>query len=683
MKLSNPDSRLFTFLSLNCRSLPKHKTEIFNLLIDEAPDALFVTETWLHASSGPDVAMALPDSYAIIRLDRINKVGGGISIIFKKKITCDFKKCPCPGCEGAIFKIILSPNFTFSGALIYRPPGAASNWLTNLSELIGPLAMNAANFTIIGDLNLHLDNDHCINATELIADLASLNLSLKNSGPTHTAGHLLDPIFSNIANLDTFPALPIPWSDHFSIKFSFRAQLINKDTSLASTSAVRKWKRLDINTLNTFLEDTTPCTKLRVQNLSASVQTWLLTAIDSCLPKTKLKGKNKRPPAPWFNDSLKLEKTKCKSAERQWRKSYSIETMKEYKTQLTHYQKMCSKAKAEFVCIKITTALNQSKTLFKIVKELAGSNTSQTPPDLNKTQCDQLATFFVNKVDKIYQSIEQEQNEQNEALIDARNSFLDRPSNQDDILVPNVCDTHTVILDNWPMLNIDTVIDLINTIKSGSPRDPLPCSILKLLSRKSMSIITDLLNISLQEEHVPDEWKHAMIHPLLKKADADPNIPSNFRPISVLPIFAKILEKHVHRCLTDFITTQDLLPSHQSGFRAGFSTETTLLGVTENIRAMIDRGETVALVLLDLSAAFDTVSHAVLIRTLHSLGICGAALNWITSLLENRTFQVFSQSACSETLTFKHGVPQGSILSPLLFNLYMSPLAKILKRLVC
>ncbi|XP_078538236.1 uncharacterized protein LOC144823524 [Lissotriton helveticus] len=509
--------------------------------------------------------------------------------------------------------------------------------------------MNTTNFTVIGDLNLHLDNEHCSKATELIDDFMSLNLSLKNSGPTHTAGHLLDPIFSNIQNLNTFPALPIPWSDHFPIKFSFQMPTSNIPP-MALPAMVRKWKKLDINIFNTLLEDTIPCTISGVQNLSISVQSWLLTAIDSCLPQTKLKGINQRPPAPWFNDALKIEKTKCKNAERQWRKSYSVEAKNEYKSQLNQYQKLCNRAKANFVCSKITAALNQAKTLFKTVKELAGSNTSPTPPDLNKTQCNQLAAFFVDKVDKIYQVIQPNQdNHEKDHHFGGSDA---NSSDSEEINSPTPSDiTSTPSLSAWPTLNVDTVTELLSTIKSGSPKDPLPCSILKLLSIKALSTITDLLNKSLQEECVPQEWKHAMIHPLLKKANADPKVPANFRPISLLPIFAKILEKHVHRCLSNYITTHDLLPPHQSGFRAGFSTETTLLGVTENIRLMIDKGETVALVLLDLSAAFDTVSHAVLIKNLRSMGICGPALNWITSLLENRLFK------SSQTLRTRIPIP--------------------------
>lgn len=202
-------TRPFSFLSLNCRWLPKHKMDIFDLLIDEQPDALFLTETWLHESSGPDVAVALPPNFAIVRKDRLNKIGGGIAIIFKTHFLCKFESLDFLNCEAAHFKLTLNPNFTFSGLLIYRPPGPATSWATIFPSLITPFLMSSKNFSVIGDLNLHLDDPLDSTCCNLIADLAAMNINLFNLGPTHIAGHLLDPIFSSLPHIHCDPAVPI------------------------------------------------------------------------------------------------------------------------------------------------------------------------------------------------------------------------------------------------------------------------------------------------------------------------------------------------------------------------------------------------------------------------------------------------------------------------------------------
>ncbi|KAJ1091870.1 hypothetical protein NDU88_004984 [Pleurodeles waltl] len=178
----------------------------------------------------------------------------------------------------------------------------------------------------------------------------------------------------------------------------------------------------------------------------------------------------------------------------------------------------------------------------------------------------------------------------------------------------------------------------------------------------------------------PLRWKHAEVNALLKKPTADPSDLKNFRPISLLPFPAKVIEKTVNKQLTNFLEDNNLLDPSQSGFRVNHSTETALISVTDDIRTLMDNGETVALILLDLSAAFDTVCHRTLITHLRSTGIQGQALDWITSFLSNRSQRVYLPPFRSDPTEIICGVPQGSSLSPTLFNVYMSPLADIVRK---
>ncbi|KAJ1211416.1 hypothetical protein NDU88_006776 [Pleurodeles waltl] len=161
---------------------------------------------------------------------------------------------------------------------------------------------------------------------------------------------------------------------------------------------------------------------------------------------------------------------------------------------------------------------------------------------------------------------------------------------------------------------------------------------------------------------------------------ADPNDLKNFRPISLLPFPAKVIEKIVNKQLTAFLEANNSLDPSQSGFRANHSPETALIAVTDDIRTLMDNGETSALNLLDLSAAFDTVCHRTLTSRLRTTGILGQALDWIISFLSNRTQRVHLPPFCSEPTEIICGVPQGSSLSPTLFNIYMSPLAAIARK---
>ena len=195
------------------------------------------------------------------------------------------------------------------------------------------------------------------------------------------------------------------------------------------------------------------------------------------------------------------------------------------------------------------------------------------------------------------------------------------------------------------------------------------------------STIVDIINLSLLTGSVPSHFKHAIVQPLLKKTNLDPALPSNYRPISKLPFVSKLLEKVVAEQLTAVLESHCLYDAFQSGFRKIHSTETALLKVTNDIMMAADGGKCSALVLLDLSSAFDTVDHGILLNRLNQLvGISGSALDWFSSYLTDRTFSVATGQFISHTVPLSCGVPQGSVLGPMLFSLYMLPLGQIISQ---
>ncbi len=168
---------------------------------------------------------------------------------------------------------------------------------------------------------------------------------------------------------------------------------------------------------------------------------------------------------------------------------------------------------------------------------------------------------------------------------------------------------------------------------------------------------------------------------ILLRSNLDSTELSNFRPISKLPFLSKVLEKVVVIQLQTFLRNNSVLEVFQSGFRALHSTESALLKVHNDILLTLDSGASAILVLLDLSAAFDTVDHNILISRLeHYAGVRGMALQWFKSYLTNRSFAVKVGECLSTSAPLTSGVPQGSILAPLLFSLYMLPLGSIFRK---
>ncbi len=208
--------------------------------------------------------------------------------------------------------------------------------------------------------------------------------------------------------------------------------------------------------------------------------------------------------------------------------------------------------------------------------------------------------------------------------------------------------------------------------------DPVPTWLVKKCLPELLPLITGIINTSLQTGNFPSTFKKAIIRPILKKSNLDPEEMKNYRPISNLHFISKILEKIVSNRIEDHLLTNDLHDPLQSAYRTAHSTETALLKVNNDILASLDKGQCTLLASLDLSAAFDTVDHAILITRLrNTYGIRNSALAWFESYLDNRQHQISINSSLSQTRTARYGVPQGSVLGARMYTMYTKPLSVI------
>ena len=168
--------------------------------------------------------------------------------------------------------------------------------------------------------------------------------------------------------------------------------------------------------------------------------------------------------------------------------------------------------------------------------------------------------------------------------------------------------------------------------------------------------------------------------PYSKKQNLDPNSFSNYRLISHLPLLSKILERIVSKQLIAHVNNNNLFDPFQSAFRKGHSTETAFLPITDTILSTLNSNTCYQLIILDLSYAFDTLDHNILISRLTLMGISGLALKWFTSYLTNRNISIMIDKSYSPLSPLNHGIPQGSVLGPSLFSICIRPIADPIKK---
>ncbi|KAK3553315.1 hypothetical protein QTP86_033831, partial [Hemibagrus guttatus] len=242
-----------------------------------------------------------------------------------------------------------------------------------------------------------------------------------------------------------------------------------------------------------------------------------------------------------------------------------------------------------------------------------------TPPSPSSLTAEDFATFYTEKIERICQTFT--------SLPTSPTSYSHHST------TPSLMQLSTVASEE--------VLQITQSCNPTTcPLDPIPSAMLQTISPDLLPFITTVINGSLTSGHVPTVFKKARFIPILKKPALDPSDISNYRPVSLLSFLSKILERVVCNQLSDYLMQNNLHDPNQSGFKAAHSTETALLAVTEKQHAARSAKLSSVLILLDLSAAFDTVNHKTLLSTLRSLGICGTAWEWFASYLDGRSYQV-------------------------------------------
>ena len=517
--------------------------------------------------------------------------------------------------------------------------------------------------TILGDFNIHVNKpSKAVSEFLEISDLFNLNQCVTSS--THNLGNTLDLVLSNLPlrNLQiSDPAI----SDHYLINFECEFPFSCSGRSRIPV-IFRKLNDINFDSLNSDLASALPSIDklpLSPDSICSTLTTALAAVLNSHAPLIT-RTVSSRPDGKWFSDSEELTNAKrLKRACERWRKKSRLQNRNdlpyaslEFKSATKSYYNLLHLARGTHSTEFYTKSKNRSKTLFNQFEKHSSPPTSQSDPVINS---DSFANFFIEKIDKIRSNI---------VPVNGPKILPDEPPHKLYCLSP--------------VSGKEIRFIITSSNKSYSPADPFPSKLIVKTLPVFLPYITHLINSSFYYGVFPQTLKHAFVKPLLKKANLDPREPQNYRPISQLPFFAKIIEKAATSQLLAHMSTFLTSEIFQSGFKKFHSTETALLCISNDLRRSSDAGEVSILIQLDLSSAFDTLDHPTLTETLQTfIGISDTALSWFSSYISNRTQQVQQPNDTSKSVNIKHGVPQGSVPGPNLFRVYIIPLLILLTRL--
>ena len=560
---------------------------------------------------------------------------------------------------------------TFLVCFVYCPPNSAINWTENFEHMLETSHNEGKELLLLGDFNIDLSPNAQIpkSWTDLLQLFSLSQLIQEPTRETKNSSKLIDHIYVTCTFKNNISAVGVPKftiSDHYPVCITLKTNVNYSKKHKHICIQYRDYKHFVKENFISDLYNSPLLNNIdQVCNPQNAVSLWIntfQTIYDKHVPIKRKRVKHFSPPC-WINADIKsamrqrdlYKRNGNETSYRYWRNKV---TSKIYKAKKNYFSSEIEKGKQSQNSIwKILRNINPKSLNSLVPDKIFDENTQTYVKDTSD-----LCTLFNNYFSNCIENLAKNATFTEEPNFNTLKSFVDDKVSTDYYFsIPNL--SEVFVFEQLTHLDESKACGL----------DNINAHVLKISAPIISKSLTQILNKCVTACIFPNEWKISKVIPLHKSGKKDSV--NNYRPISILPTLSKILERHIHNCISEYLSEFNLIHDSQSGFRKLHSCETALVHLTESWRNSIDDGKLVGCVMLDFRKAFDMIDHNLLIQKLGVYKFHTTALNLFKSYLFGRQQIVKLSGKISNPQFISTGVPQGSILGPLLFIMYLNDLA--------